>query len=223
VPPRDGAGASSAGAASEGAEALARSARFTRAAPDEADGQIELDALFAEGAGVPQNPRQAFAWYERAAARGVAAAQFRLALALERGTGVVIDRERAKVWYGRAAEQGHVRAMHNLGVLLAGGDRADYTAAARWFARAAERGLVDSQFNLAVLHESGRGVTKDLRQAYIWFALAAKSGDTAAVRRLGQVAAQLQPAELAAAEQSVAGWRPTGRQAAYPVATETSR
>jgi localization factor PodJL len=146
-----------------------------------------------------------------------------LALALERGIGVVIDRERAKVWYGRAAEQGHVRAMHNLGVLLAVGERADYAAAARWFGQAAERGLVDSQFNLAVLHESGRGVTKDLKQAYIWFALAAKSGDAAAMRRLEQIAAQLQPAELAAADQSVAAWHPAGMQAASPVATDPTR
>jgi localization factor PodJL len=147
-----------------------------------------------------------------------------LAVSFERGIGVAIDRERAKVWYGRAAEQGHVRAMHNLGVLLAAGERqADYATAARWFAQAAERGLVDSQFNLAVLHESGRGVTKDLSQAYIWFALAAKSGDAAAARRLEQVAAQLQPAELAAAEQGVAAWHPTGTEAARGARISTSR
>jgi len=224
LPLRDRAGAASAGVAGEGTDALARSARFTlNPAPGEADGEFEIAALSAEGMGVSQDPGQAVAWYERAAARGLAAAQFRLALALERGIGVAIDRERAKVWYGRAAEQGHVRAMHNLGVLLAVGERADYAAAARWFAQAAERGLVDSQFNLAVLHESGRGVTKDLKQAYIWFALAAKSGDAAAVRRLEQIAAQLQPAEVAAADQSVAAWHPAGMQAASPVATDPTR
>ncbi|HSR79566.1 MAG TPA: hypothetical protein VLL28_02205 [Hyphomicrobiaceae bacterium] len=222
LPPRDKAGASS--AAGEGTGALATSARFTLSpAPDEADGEFEIAALSAEGMGVPQDPKQAVAWYERAAARGVAAAQFRLALALERGIGVVVDRERAKVWYGRAAEQGHVRAMHNLGVLLAVGERADDAAAARWFAQAAERGLVDSQFNLAILHESGRGVAKDLKQAYIWFALAAKSGDAAAVRRLEQIAAQLRPAELAAADQSVAAWHPAGTEGVSPVGTDPNR
>ena len=219
VPPRDS-GASQAGAAREGTDAT--NARFT---PNPSSGEAEngeIAARLGVVAGVPQDPRQAFAWYERAAARGLAGAQFRLALSLERGSGVVIDRERAKVWYGRAAEQGHIRAMHNLGALLAAGERADYAAAARWFALAAERGLVDSQFNLAVLHESGRGVTKDLKQAYIWFALAAKSGDTAAVRRLEQVAAQLQPAELAAADQTVAAWHPTGTQAASLVRTNST-
>ena len=224
LPRRDGAGAAPAGAAGEDADAQATSARFTlNPAPGEADGAFEIAALSAEGTGVPQDPRQAFAWYERTAARGLAEAQFRLALALERGIGAAIDRERAKVWYGRAAEQGHVRAMHNLGVLLAAGDEADSAAAARWFTRAAERGLVDSQFNLAALHESGRGVTKDLKQAYFWFALAAKGGDTAAARRLEQVAAQLQQAELAAADQSVAAWHPTGTEAASLVRTNTSR
>jgi localization factor PodJL len=224
LPPRDSAGASPTEAASEGRDAQAMGVRFTlNPSPDEADGELEIAARSAEGTGLPQDPRQAFAWYERAAARGLAGAQFRLALALERGTGVVIDRQRAKVWYGRAAEQGHIRAMHNLGVLLAADERADYAAAARWFALAAERGLVDSQFNLAVLHESGRGVTRDLKQAYIWFALAAKSGDTAAVRRLEQVAAQLRPAELAAADQTVAAWHPTGTQAASLVRTNSIR
>jgi localization factor PodJL len=224
VSPRDSAGASPT-VAGEGADALATTARFTQTStPGEADGEFEIATGFAEGRGVPQDPRQAFVWYEQAAARGLPAAQFRLAVSFERGIGVAIDRERAKVWYGRAAEQGHVRAMHNLGVLLAAGERqADYATAARWFAQAAERGLVDSQFNLAVLHESGRGVTKDLSQAYIWFALAAKSGDAAAARRLEQVAAQLQPAELAAAEQGVAAWHPTGTEAARGARISTSR
>ena len=102
-----------------------------------------------------------------------------------------------------------MRAMHNLGVLIVGaGEReADYATAAQWFGKAADRGLADSQFNLAVLYENGRGVTKDLQEAYKWFALAARSGDPAAARRLEQVKARLEPSELRAAEQKVAEWR----------------
>lgn len=119
------------------------------------------------------------------------------------------------MWYGRAAEQGHVRAMHNLGVLTATGERqADYATAARWFGQAAERGLADSQFNLGILYESGRGVAKDLQEAYKWLELAARSGDPLAARRLEQVRAQLQPGELEAAEQKLAVWRPIATEAA---------
>ena len=121
------------------------------------------------------------------------------------------------MWYGRAADQGYVRAMHNLGVLTVGtGERqADYVTAARWFGQAAERGLADSQFNLAILHENGRGVPKDLQEAYKWFALAARSGDPVAARRLEQVRARLKPAELEAAEQKLAAWRPVADRARH--------
>ena len=104
--------------------------------------------------------------------------------------------------------------MHNLGVLTVGtGDRqADYSAAARWFEQAAERGLSDSQFNLAVLHENGRGVPKDLQEAYKWFTLAARSGDPVAARRLEQVKARMEPAEIEAAERKLAAWRPSATE-----------
>jgi localization factor PodJL len=113
--------------------------------------------------------------------------------------------------------------MHNLGVLLAAGEQpADHASAARWFGQAAERGFVDSQFNLAVLYESGRGVQRNLQEAYLWFALAARSGDPAAARHLEQVAAQLDPLEVAAADEKLAAWRPVALKAASPARTGPS-
>ena len=214
LPPPDRAAAAVGDGAATPATTTAARLQETLAAGD-ADAEFEIAARFAEGLGVPRDQRQAFVWYERAATGGLAAAQFRLAAYFEGGIGVAPDRERAKVWYGRAAEQGHVRAMHNLGVLIAADERqADYATAARWFGQAAERGLTDSQFNLAILYESGRGVAKDLQEAYKWFALAARSGDPLAARRLEQVRAQLQPGELEAAEQKLAVWRPIAAEAA---------
>src|SRR5207244_10242865 len=90
------------------------------AAAGDAFAQFEIASRFAEGKGVAQDHKRAFAWYERSATRGLAPAQFRLAAYFERGIGVAADRERAKVWYRRAADQGYVRAMHNLGVLTVG-------------------------------------------------------------------------------------------------------
>ena len=179
------------------------------AANGDALAQLEVAARFAEGNGVAQDHKLAFAWYERAAMHGLAPAQFRLAAYYERGVGVAVDAERAKIWYRRAAEQGHVRAMHNLAVLVVGNgkDDADYAAAVRWFQQAADRGLTDSQFNLAVLYAHGRGVARDLAEAYKWFALAARSGDAGAARKLEEMKAQLELPEREAAEQKVAAWR----------------
>ena len=218
--PQDGAGATgnvgtrAVGAGSEIPPAVGTERLREAAATGDAFAQFEIATRFAEGKGVAQDHSRAFAWYERAATRGLASAQFRLAAYFERGVGVAPDKERAKVWYTRAAEQGYIRAMHNLGVLTVGtGERqTDYSAAARWFEQAAERGLSDSQFNLAVLHENGRGVPKDLQEAYKWFTLAARSGDPVAARRLEQIKARMEPAEIEAAERKLATWRPSATE-----------
>jgi len=52
----------------------------------------------------------------------------------------------------------------------------------------------------------GRGVPKDLQEAYKWFALAARSGDPVAARRLEQVRARMEPVEIDAAEQRLAAF-----------------
>jgi localization factor PodJL len=179
------------------------------AASGDPDAAFEVAARYAAGKGVTQDLKQAFAWYQRAAAQGHASAQFRVAAFHERGIAMAADRERAQLWYRRAAEQGHVKAMHNLAVLLAGNGAGpgDYAAAARWFREAAERGLADSQYNLAVLCEDGRGVARSLAEAYKWFALASRGGDRGAAQRLALVKARLTPAELAAADATIAAWR----------------
>ena len=116
--------------------------------------------------------------------------------------------------------------MHNLAVLIVGSgkDDADYAAAANWFQQAAERGLTDSQFNLAMLHAHGRGVAKDLAEAYKWFALAARGGDSGAARKLEEIKAQLDPSEREAGEQKLAAWRPKAAEpASRPAASGAAR
>jgi localization factor PodJL len=169
--------------------------------------QYEVGLRYASGRDIPQDLVAAFQWHSRAAARGLSAAQFRLAAMYERGQGAAPDIEKARTWYQRAAEQGHVKAMHNLAVLSAGGGRTDYAFAAKWFTEAAERGLADSQFNLAVLHQNGMGVPKDLKAAYKWLSLAARSGDTDAASRLGAIKTQLSPADLRATDAVIEAWR----------------
>ncbi len=172
--------------------------------------EFEVAARFAEGRGIGQDFKQAMVWYQRAAQRGFAPAQYRLGTLYERGIGTKADLARAKVWYGRAAEQGHVKAMHNLAVLNAGREQSsDYATAVHWFTAAAERGLADSQYNLGVLYESGLGLPRDLKQAYHWLSLAARSGDKEAARRREQVRMKLEETDVADAEQVIEGWRAT--------------
>lgn len=184
------------------------------AANGEPAAEFEIAARYAEGRGVAADQAQAFVWYQRAAMHGYVPAQFRLGSHFEQGVGTEKDLERARVWYRRAAEQGHAKAMHNLGVLTASaGTKVDLERAVQWFREAAERNLADSQYNLAVMYEAGQGVEVNLAEAFKWFALAARSGDLEAGKRMQAVKAQLSKGEIAAAEKAVATWMPQPVQA----------
>ncbi len=160
---------------------------------------------FAEGRGVPVNMEEAAHWYERAASKGLVPAQFRYASQLEKGLGVKKDLVQARRLYLAAASKGNSKAMHNLAVLYAEGidGKPDYATAVQWFRKAARHGIADSQYNLGVLCARGLGTDQNYAEAYQWFALAAVQGDTESAKKRDDVAAHLDPAALAAAQQAV--------------------
>jgi localization factor PodJL len=181
------------------------------AAKGDPSAEFEVASRYAQGKGVAKDFAKAAEWYGRAASKGFAPAQYRLGGLHERGIGVPADLARARAWYRRAAELGNVKAMHNLAVMHTqrnGAAEPEYTTAAHWFAEAAERGLADSQFNLAILYDNGMGVAKSPAEAWKWFALAAGQGDGEAGKRREAIGQRMQPAELAALRNTVAGWRP---------------
>ena len=57
-------------------------------------------------------------WYQRAALKGHADAQFNLALLYELGRGVPPNPEKAIYWYKLAAAHGHWNAQYNLARLF---------------------------------------------------------------------------------------------------------
>ncbi|MGE0061650.1 MAG: hypothetical protein AB7T86_06190 [Xanthobacteraceae bacterium] len=170
----------------------------------------EVGVRYLEGRGVPANNEEGVRWMERAAAKNLAPAQFRLASMLEKGRGVKKDVARARKLYAAAADQGNGKAMHNLAVLYAEGvnGRPDYTAASDWFKKAAERGVSDSQYNLAVLYARGLGVEKNFNESYKWFALAAAQGDKEAAHKRDDVAGQIDARTLARLQKAVKAWTP---------------
>ncbi|MDB5558037.1 MAG: hypothetical protein JWQ36_971 [Enterovirga sp.] len=169
----------------------------------------ELAVRTLEGRGVARDPRAAVSLFEKAGEKNLPIAQYRAGNAYEKGIGVSRDVEAARRWYQRAAENGNTRAMHNLAVLMAEGaaGRPDYGSAMTWFQKAADHGVRDSQFNLAVLFARGLGTQQDLVRSYTWFAVAAGQGDEEAARKRDEVAARLQPADLARAKSAVERWR----------------
>jgi localization factor PodJL len=190
--------------------AVGSSALRTAALAGDPMAAYEVAVRLAEGRAVPQDDEAAAHWFERAAKRGLAPAQFRLASLYEKGIGVKRNLGMARDLYRAAADKGHGKAMHNLAVLYAEGidGPGDYRTAAQWFRKAAEHGVTDSQYNLAVLYARGVGVEQDFAESFKWFFLAAREGDKDAAQKREEMAAHLDEQSLAAARIEVEKWAP---------------
>lgn len=79
--------------------------------------QYNLGLMHEKGKGVPQDNKQAFDWYRKAAERGFAPAQCNLGLMYLNGKGVPQDDKQAFDWCRKAAEQGIKEAQFTLGGL----------------------------------------------------------------------------------------------------------
>lgn len=104
----------------------------------DADGQVGLALMYAEGYGVVQDHVEAARWYRLAAQQGNAAGQFKLGDLYLQGLGVAEDYVEAALWIDRAARQGYLEAQLNIAVMHALGEGVpvDLVQAYAWFALA---------------------------------------------------------------------------------------
>lgn len=134
-----------------------------------------------------QDYAQAVYWWQKAADKGSAAAQYYLGLCSYRGTGLSQDYAQAVAWYEKAAVKGLAVAQYSLGLCYEQGEGVaqDYAQAAAWYEKAAEQGFATAQYCLGLCYINGRGVAKDYAQAVAWLEKAAEQGDSDAQNVLG--------------------------------------
>ena len=106
----------------------------------------------------------------------------------------------------------------------------DERQAFRWFARAANHGSLAAQAKLGFLYWGGRGVSRDINQAYFWTVLARARGDEESRDLAAVLASGMTRAQAAAIEEQADLWRqqhtakkpgaglPSGRQLRTSVA-----
>jgi hypothetical protein len=120
------------------------------------------------------------------------------------------------------AENGNAAAENAVGLRYFQGDdkdgiHSDEREAFRWFSKAAEHGNLAAQAKLGSLYWGGRGVPKDLNQAYFWTVLARARGDEqnkdlAAVLAQGMTRSQAAAIEQQAdiwLQQHMTTWKPS--------------
>jgi hypothetical protein len=107
---------------------------LNRANAGDSSAQYEMALRYADGEGVPQNYRDAMAWFAKAAANGNDKAQLKLGLGYIKGIGVPPDERKAVVWFKRAANHGDIRAQIALSDLYLSGRGVprDYVRAYTW-------------------------------------------------------------------------------------------
>ena len=92
-----------------------------------------------------------------------------------------------------------------------------------WFRKAADQGDWAAQASMADVYEHGKGVAKDVVQAYFWWSLtyvlfataprlhsAAAPGEDAQAKR-DLLAASMTPAQIAEAERLIKAWKPNNQ------------
>ena len=158
-----------------------------QAAQGDAGIQVNLGALYAQGAGVPQDYAKARQLWEQAAAQGNAAGQFFLGVLYDKGRGVPQDYVTARKWFEQAAVQGDAGAQFALGAMYDKGHGVpqDYVKARGWYEQAAAQGNAAAQSNIGSLYENGQSVPQDYVKARGWYEQAAAQGNAAAQFNIG--------------------------------------
>ena len=183
---------------------------FKRAADlGDAAAQVELGDIFVDQKLGRLDYSQAVNWYRKAADQNYPGGQFGLGACYLFAHGVPQNMEEARRWLTPAANRGHPYAQLLFGEMLEKGEGGpvDAAAAVKYYEPAANYGLAQAQYRLGLLLATDRSNTDRLVSAYKWLVLAQdvlKQDATAAAQDLRNL---LTPAQLAQADNEIAGWR----------------
>ncbi len=176
-----------------------------KAAAGDAAAQIALGLVYDTGdkvAGVEQDRRKAAEWFQKAAAQGVAEAQFNLGTMYEMGVGVKKDEKKALEWLEKAATQGFADAQFNVANMYATGrgTEKNLSRAITWYDKAGVQGMTRAQYNLGYLYAKGdkdEGLEPNSVKAYAWLSLAAADGDPGAKKLRDLIAGKVNDEQMA--------------------------
>jgi TPR repeat protein len=173
-----------------------------RAAAEQGDAEamFTCGTYLENGLGVSVNPKEAFAWFAKAAASRHIAGVYALGRCYSEGIGTPRRPVKANRLFQSAARAGDADAQYALGLAYIRGEgvRADAKKGVRWLRRAAEQGLAAAQYSLGLSYSRGHGVPANLEEAERWYARAAEGGDPDAEQNLKFVRVQRQVRRSAA-------------------------
>lgn len=136
----------------------------------DAEAQLFLGLMYANGTGIPQFYKEAEKWYLLAAEQGNADAQALLGYIYWAGTGVEKDEKKALKFWMLAAEQGNVDAQRMAGFMY-------------WMS-----------------HINGIGTAKDIIYAHMWINIARTNGDEESKQLALSLEREMTPSQIEKAQ-----------------------
>jgi len=170
----------------------------------DAEAQYHAGMMYNNGIGTQRDLRQAFEWFQKAAASNHPLGAYKLGCYYDgQGAGVVAsDSNEALKYKLVAAKAGYALAQHDVALLY---DRQENSEeAAKWWKMAGDQGYPDALYNLSGSYFQGKGVPKDLSLAYAYY----KLSKLVPKSKVNGMAAILSKPELEKAEKLVSEWKP---------------
>jgi len=170
----------------------------------DAEAQYHVGMMYNNGIGTQRDPRQAFEWFQKAAASNDPLGAYKLGCYYDgQGAGVVAsDSNEALKYKLVAAKAGYALAQHDVALLY---DRQENSEeAVKWWKMAGDQGHPKALYNLSGSYFQGKGAPKDLSLAYAYYKLSKLVPND----KVSQMATILSKPELEKAEKLVSEWKP---------------
>jgi TPR repeat protein len=194
----------------------AEAARLIKAAAEQGNiaASAVLGGMYLNGAAVEKDPAQARKWIAKAAEGGHQGAQVmmgNLSMA-EKPAADALAKASAGSTAGSSGETASILAEPREKSDEAASP--DPEAAVKWYRKAAKNGSAAGQAALGEAYRLGQGVEQDDVNAYMWYTLAAEQGSRAAADAREIVAAQMNPKDIARAQDKARDWKDDHGEAA---------
>lgn len=170
----------------------------------DAEAQYHAGMMNNNGIGTQQDSRQAFAWFQKAAASDHPLGAYKLGCYYDgQGAGIVpLDENEALKYKLVAAKAGYALAQHDVALLY---DRqGNPEEALKWWKMAGDQGYPQALYRLSMAYSAGKATPRDLSLSYTYF----KLSQLAPRKNVNEMASLLSKAELERAEKMVSQWKP---------------
>ncbi|HKU09389.1 MAG TPA: tetratricopeptide repeat protein [Bradyrhizobium sp.] len=170
----------------------------------DAEAQYHVGMMHNNGIGTQRDPRQAFEWFQKAAASNDPLGAYKLGCYYDgQGEGVVAtDSNEALKYKLVAAKAGYALAQHD--VALHYDRQGNSEEAVKWWKMAGDQGHPKALYNLSGSYFQGKGTPKDLSLAYAYY----KLSKVVPKDKVNDMATILSKPELEKAEKLVSEWKP---------------